>query len=209
MNVYDLTTQVMQQCQMDATDATNRTDNQTWIVAAMNEAYRKICRNKVHLWATEEVTLDENRQFALSVLTNTLIRIREITQYPNYSGNTAYGKAMSYRWDMYDSSHIVVMAAPESGTVYVTYEYMPEDLVVTSTSPSTETTTNTPQINAAWHHILTYWATAQYYLGVKSVNYINKGSLWINMYDREYANITDGIGEPEHVGRNAYKSSIL
>lgn len=197
---------------MDTTDATNRTDNQSWIVAAMNEAYRKICREKVHLWATQAVTLDANRQFDISDLTNAVIRIREITQNVNYSADTGYAKATAHKWDLYDSETVVVLTASESGTVYVVYEYMPADLEVMASAAGvdfTATAANTPQINSAWHPILTYWATAQYYLGTKSVNYINKGTLWLNMYDREFAGIVDGIGETEHVGRNAFKGSIL
>lgn len=205
MNTYELVSQTMRQCRMDPTDATDRSDNEDWIIAACNEAYRKICREKLSLWTVEAVTLDASKQFLISSLTEACVRILEITKYPDYYADNSYARANTYYWDLYAKTTVVVPDATASEAYYVKYEYLPDDLEVESDEPDetfVESETNTPQINEAWHPVLTYWATAQYYLS-KGANYVGVANMWVGMFDRGYGEITDDVGEPQET-KNAY-----
>ena len=200
MNVYELTTQVLRQCRFDVTDEQDREENQDWIVAELNYAYRQICRDRLHPWTTEEVTLDENKCFDTRTLDSKLVRINKIAPTRDYA-NGAYIQC-GMPWDMYDGGGKVIVPTAKAGsTVYVEYELMFPDLEVMA-EEADETfepdATNTPQIAEQWHPILTYWATAQYFLG-KGPNYTAMASMWMNMYDRESAFITDDIGQTQTV----------
>ena len=278
MNLYELVTTVLKQCRLDPTDATDRSDNQnSVIVPALNEAYRRMCREKAHPWTTEAITLDANKCFDTRTLTNKLVRIIEISQYQDYSSAAGGARSSPYAWDKYDGSGtIVIPTATASGTVYIKYEYMPAKLDITynisdantvRTIPVNEAITAAqatalidqtlyvidvssglyteytiesalagvagaatitvnetidtatedgdeiyiganwePVVNEDWHTILTYWATAQYYLA-RGANYTGMANMWLGIFDREFANITDSIGE-EEVVTGAYSTQI-
>jgi hypothetical protein len=273
MNLYDLTSKTLRQCRFDPTDATDRAENQSWITETLNEAYRRICGEKLNPWHTEAVTLDANKCFNILALTKQCVNILKISLYQDYSVAASGAESPELTWDKYDGSGTVVIpTATASGTVYVEYEYMPATLGVTygisgantlkvipvakaitsaeaaalvgqklyvvdvsagvkyeytieSVSPAiagaaTITVEETiseavaagdeiyigdewePVIGASWHHILTYWATAQYYLSI-GPNYSGQANMWLGMFDREFGYITDSIGE-EQVITGAY-----
>ena len=133
MNVYELTTQTLTNCKFsDTTDATTRSDNEAACIRSFNTAYRRICREKLHLWYTEEVTLDTAKCFAMSSLSKKAIKILKISQYQDYSEDAGEIESPAYPWDKYDGAGtIVVPAAEASGTVFVEYEYMPTMLGIT------------------------------------------------------------------------------
>jgi hypothetical protein len=133
MNVYELTTQTLTNCKFsDTTDATTRSDNEKAFITSFNTAYRRICREKLHLWYTEEVTLDAAKCFVMSSLSKKAIKILKISQYQDYSEDAGYIESPPYPWDKYDGAGtIVVPAATASTAVFVEYEYMPTMLGIT------------------------------------------------------------------------------
>jgi hypothetical protein len=130
---------------MDSTDATDRSEQQARITPRLNEAYRRICREKIQLWFTESVTLDANKCFSVSSLSKTFVKIEKITLYQDYSEDAAYAEMTGLPWAQYDDSGtIVVPAASASGTVYVKYQYKPVDLGITYNIRAANTTVSIP-----------------------------------------------------------------
>jgi len=132
MNVHELTTQTIQQCGLDTTDVTVRSDYESLFIRFFNVAYKEICRKKIHPWYTEEVTLDANKCFVTSVLAKKLVKILKISTYQDFSEDAGGAESEALSWYKYDGSGtIVVPAAEASGTVFVEYEYMPDMLGIT------------------------------------------------------------------------------
>lgn len=267
MDLYDMTSRVLRQCRLDPTDADDRAEHQGWITETLNEAYRRICREKTPLEYTEAVTLDANKCFNISALSKTLNKIVKISAYQDYTEAASYDASAAMPWKKFDGAGtIIVPGATASSIVYVKYEYMPEDLKVTynvsgantdATIPITEALTAaqaaaladmtlhvidvsagthteytvdsaaageagattitvaetigtelaagdtiyigdefTPAINESWHFIMTYWATAQYYLS-KGAKYAGIANMWVGMFDRELGNISNDTGEAQ------------
>lgn len=132
MNFYELVTETLALCGMTDADATDRSEYSPLFKTAFNEAYRKIVREKLHLWTTEEVTLDALKCFTLSGLSETATKITKISTYRDYSTDGSGLNQYSLVFDKYDGAGtIVVPGAEASGTVFVEYEYMPDMLGAT------------------------------------------------------------------------------
>ena len=211
MNVYELTSQVLRQCRLDPADATDRSENESWIVAELNNAYKQLCTERLNPWTTEEVTLDANKCFDTTTLDNALVRILKITKYRDYSAAVGGIEMPRLSWDLYGGDGVIVVPyAESSGNVFIEYEYMPVDLAVMEEEAGESfvaSATNTPQINAQWHPVLTYWATAQYFM-TKGPNYIAQSQMWTQMYEREKSKASSYMGEAQEI-KGIFNGSIL
>ncbi len=126
MNLYALDTATLDQCKLDATDQEVRQENSVLFLEGYNFAYERIIREKILPWTTEAVTLDANKAFNVSTLTNTLAKIRHITRYADFSEDAGYVKSNRYIfYDKDGEGSIVVPYAEASGEMFVSYEYMP------------------------------------------------------------------------------------
>jgi len=132
MNLYELTTEVLAQMGIIDPDADDRTEYSSLIKTSLNEGYRKICREKAHLWTSEAVTLDANKCFNISSLSEKLTKVLKISLYQDYSSAAGGAESQGLYWDKYDGNGtIYVPNATASGTVYLEYEYMPKYLETT------------------------------------------------------------------------------
>lgn len=129
MNFYQLYTAVLAQLGITDPDADDREEYLQLVKPELNEAYRKIARERAHLWTTEAVTLDANKCFSTSNLTEKITKILKISVYQDFSSDISGSQAASLYWYKQDGSgSIYVPAATASSTVYVKYEYMPANL---------------------------------------------------------------------------------
>lgn len=132
MNVYELVKETLAQCGIVEPDASDYAEKKPLFLTSFYEGYRKICREKLHPWTTEEVTLDANRCFDTKTLKKRLVQILDITQYRDYSAEAGGAKSQSYTWDLYDGNGVIcIPAAPANSKAFIEYEYMPEPLKVT------------------------------------------------------------------------------
>jgi hypothetical protein len=130
---------------MDSTDAADRSDNQTKITGWLNDAYRRICREKVELWHIESVTLDANKCFAVSALSETFVTLLKVTTYQDFTEDAGYLEQTGLPWGKYDDTGtIIVPSAEASGTVYVKYEYKPAKLGISYNIRGANTTVSIP-----------------------------------------------------------------
>ncbi len=145
MNLYDLTTHSLEKCRFDQPDASDRSGNQNKITGWLNEAYHRMCREKLHPWYWEAVTLDANKCFSVSSLSKDFVLLLKVSQYQDYTESAAYGDSPAYDWYKYDNSGtMIVPNATASSTMYVKYEYMPADLGVTYHISGANTTVSIP-----------------------------------------------------------------
>ena len=126
MNLYQLDTETLDKIRQDRSDIEIRREESPYFLTAYNSAYERIIREKIKLWTTEAVTLDADKRFNVSDLTNDCNEIIKITKYQDFSDSA--GNARTSEFDFYDYDgvgEIVVPAADDSGTMYVAYRYMP------------------------------------------------------------------------------------
>lgn len=134
MNVYELVKETLAQCGIVEPAPSDYVEKKPLFMTSFYEGYRKLCREKLHPWTTEEITLDAYKCFDTKTLTKRLVQILDVTQYRDYSTGTGGAKSQSYAWDLYDGNGMIVIpVAAANGKVFIEYEYMPEPLKVTYT----------------------------------------------------------------------------
>ncbi len=132
MNIYELITEVLAQIRINEPDASDRSEYATRIKTALNEGYRKICREKWHPWKCEAITLDANKCFDFDNLIEKFVGILKISLYEDFSSSASGNEAAAIPWALTDNEGgIYVPNATENGTVYVKYEFMPKPLETT------------------------------------------------------------------------------
>jgi hypothetical protein len=132
MNVYELVTETLAQCGIVDPDASDRSEKKPLFLTSYNEALKKICREKLHPWTSEAITLDASKCFDTKTLSKRLVEIQKVSKYQDYSTSASGAASPPFAWDLYDGNgKIVVPAADASGTMFIEYEYMPEPLKVT------------------------------------------------------------------------------
>jgi hypothetical protein len=146
MNLYDLVSQTLTQGRLNTTNAVKRSKYQnSLIVPALNDAYKKMCREKLHPWYWEAVTLDANKCFVTSALSKTFVKVNKITTYQDFTEDAGYAEQTRLPWGKYDDTGtIIVPSAEASGTVYVKYEYMPTMLGISYNISGANTTVSIP-----------------------------------------------------------------
>jgi hypothetical protein len=153
----------------DTTDTSLLAEYNAVALIGMNEGYRDICSRIIVPTEWKSVTLDANKKFAISGLTNVPQEILAICKAQDFTSGANYGKAERYGWAWVDTANIVVPTAEASGTVYVLYEIMPADLVnpypVAVVGPPAhvagDTATSPSLIPAQYHRALAFKANAK------------------------------------------------
>ncbi len=129
MNYFELETEVLAQIGILEPDAGDRSEHRSVIKPALNEGYRKICREKAHLWTVESVTLDADKCFNISSLTERLTTILKVSRCQDFSDDAGNSYSPPFSWYKQDGAGtIFVPNATASTAVYVKYEYMPARL---------------------------------------------------------------------------------
>lgn len=203
MNVYQLDTETLRQCKLED-DTDNRTTQSPFFIVSYNFAYERIMREILKPWVTEAVPLDKHKCFEIGDLTKRFVQIKHIALYPDYSENAQFGQPARFEFkDADGQGKIVVPVATPEAVMYVTYQYMPPRLIAATTAPETATATNTPQMDEAYHDILTYWAAHRYFTA-RGVNYVEFAQFWKNAFEDAFSRIDTGVGVP-NTYKNAYR----
>lgn len=132
MNLYQLMTASLNKAGITDPDASDRSEYSNVLKDSLNEAYRKICREKLHPWKTEAITLDSNKCFDFDNLSEKFVGILKISLYEDFSSSASGNESAALPWALTDNEGgIYIPNATAGGTVYVKYEYMPKPLEAT------------------------------------------------------------------------------
>jgi hypothetical protein len=113
---------------MSTSDTDLLTEMNTPFLVGINAAYVDIVRLRdIRVW--QAVTLDANRQFLLSTLTDSPDNILDIAQYQHYTAAANWGEAERYDWEFVNGTTVIVPEATESTAIYVQYKPVPDPLV--------------------------------------------------------------------------------
>jgi hypothetical protein len=187
------------------TDTTLLTEYNAVALIGMNEGYRHICERYICPTAWEEVTLDANKQFDTTDLTNSARRIIAITRYEDYTEDANWlPDTTRYDWSPVNYNTFVVPEAEASATVNVQYEILPTDLVnpypvAVEGHAAGEGATSPTYLPTAYHRALCYMAQsklcakdnqkndarfweAQFYAALETISNISPQTDIVNVY---------------------------
>lgn len=150
MTAHDILLETIRLRKEDATDTTLMTEYNAVALVGMNKGYRDICSKHINPIIWDDVALDANKRFDLSVLSNTVQQIIDVCKYEDYTADSNWLKADRYDWTLTDNDTIVVPAADAGGTVHVQYEAVPADLV--NPNPTTGSGATSPSLIPAQYH---------------------------------------------------------
>ena len=201
--VYKLDTETMFQCGLDPTDAADRAEFSPRFLIKYNEAYREITRKKIQPFYKESITLDANKRFNATDLTETLAEIKHITQYADFSEDASFAQTTRYAFYDYDNNGEFVVPGVEASTaVYVEYMHYWDELVAMLADDLTPDENQEPQFSSEWHYALSHWATAHYYRG-EGTNYKDQVAFYEDEYYSMLGKITNKTGTRLAI-RNAF-----
>jgi hypothetical protein len=112
----------------DYSDTDRRAELAPILLTGYNAAYQDICTGILRVAKWEQVTLDENKQFALSALTETCLEVVKVAKYRDFSADTGWAQGDPLGFVVLDGDEVVVPQAEASGTVWVRYRFVPEML---------------------------------------------------------------------------------
>jgi hypothetical protein len=177
MNTYELDTLTLQYCD-EAVTNTNRTLYSPIFLAAYNDAYAGICTERIQPKAYEAVTLDAERCFSVSDLSNRMKKILDVSELEDFSAANGFrpSRPLDFLWK--DHATVRIPLAPGS-VVWVRYEYLPAALV--NATPTTEdgNTSEPALLDEAVHGALCMYAAAAHWRVRKK---FEREADWMNAY---------------------------
>lgn len=156
---------------------------ETRLISALNEAKNAIARKNYPLYFTENIMLDAYSSFAISAFTKTYFRIVEA----KYSGALI---------DTEQHASTVYCEAPASVSVSVKYQYIPDDMALTTDAY--------PFPAIVDYRILCYRAAQTYYEIKGTSSSLQKASLWESKYKQALKSVLPT--DDNDVIKDVYKS---
>lgn len=152
--------------------------------SAINYAYHKICKERFSLEYSEEVVLDENKEFAIAGLTETFYELIKIT------GNSRH----RISWEFVPPEMVRCPGRDSGETVRVYYYYLPPELRGLEDEPVFP-------LGAVDHRVLCYWAafTFLHMEGQWDTSASAQAERWLSFWNDGFGSIKQNRGEPDEI----------
>lgn len=162
MNAFEMDTVALTNMRL-GTDDNTRTEYAPILLIGYNVANREIARRVIHPTIWESVALGENDRVDVSGLSMTVAQIVAVAEFEDYTADSGGMQGRRLAFSYVDNDTIAVIGADGLTTVFVKYEYVPDDLVRPLATSATGATSPPAWVPVQYHMAYVYRGMSEVY----------------------------------------------